>query len=94
MLIENPARRNNGQESADNVDDLEVLTVAEVASLLRIGRNLAYEMIAEGRLPHVRIGHRIVVPRQQLMNWLEAECRSSDDPMIEVDSAQPKALEH
>ena len=32
---------------------LLLLTVAEAAGLLRISSNLAYELVAQGRMPHV-----------------------------------------
>ena len=40
-----------------------VLTVNEVAQLLRISRNLAYQGIIRGEIPHIKIGKRILVPR-------------------------------
>jgi excisionase family DNA binding protein len=36
-----------------------MLTVAEAASLLRVSRATVYKLVAEGRLPHVRIGNQI-----------------------------------
>lgn len=44
-------------------EERTVLTVPEVARLLRIGRNLAYELVARGDIPSRRLGRRIVVPR-------------------------------
>ena len=46
-------------------DDRTVLTVPEVARVLRIGRNLAYELVARGDIPSRRLGRRIVVPRAE-----------------------------
>jgi excisionase family DNA binding protein len=43
-----------------------LLTVEEAAALLRIGRNTAYELIAQGALPHVRLGRLIRVPRHSV----------------------------
>jgi excisionase family DNA binding protein len=40
-----------------------VLTVLEVAKILRIGRISAYQAIARGDVPSIRIGRRILVPR-------------------------------
>ena len=40
-----------------------LLTVAEAAKLLGIGRNLAYELVTQGRLPHVRLGRRVLIRR-------------------------------
>jgi excisionase family DNA binding protein len=50
-----------------------LLTVDETASLLRISRNLAYELIAQNRLPHIRLGRRILVPRRGLETWIAEE---------------------
>ncbi len=40
-----------------------VLTVVEVAKILRIGRISAYQAIERGDLPSIRIGRRILIPR-------------------------------
>jgi excisionase family DNA binding protein len=45
-------------------------TVEEAAKLLRIGRNQAYEGVASGAIPSVRIGKRIIVPRAALEQML------------------------
>ena len=50
-----------------------VLTVSEAARLLRISRHLAYDLVAQGRLPHVRLGRRILIPRQGLELWVARE---------------------
>jgi excisionase family DNA binding protein len=43
-----------------------VVTVSEAAHLLGISRTHAYELVARGELPHVRLGRRIVIPRHAL----------------------------
>lgn len=43
-----------------------LLTVVEAANVLRISRNLAYELIARGEIPSVRLGRVIRVPRSGL----------------------------
>lgn len=48
-----------------------MLTVEETARVLRIGKNGAYEAIASGAIPSIRIGHRIRVPRKALADWIE-----------------------
>lgn len=50
-----------------------LLTVPEAARLLRISRNLAYELIVQGRLPHVRFGRVIRIPRSRLEEWILEE---------------------
>ena len=61
----------------DGIKDLNLLTVPEAAKLLRIGRNLAYDLVARGEIPSVRLGRVIRVPRTALEQWLEAPSRAS-----------------
>lgn len=50
-----------------------LLSVAQAAALLHIGKDKAYELIASGKLPSVRLGERSVrVPRALLEKWVEA----------------------
>lgn len=51
-----------------------VMTVTEAAGLLGISRALAYELARSQRLPVVRLGRRLVVPRKALVFWLEQSC--------------------
>ena len=43
------------------------LTVDELASTLRIGRNAAYNLVHEGKIHFLRIGRTIRIPRDALM---------------------------
>jgi excisionase family DNA binding protein len=48
------------------MEDRLTLTVDEAAQVLGISRALAYELVARGELPSLRLGRRIVVPRRAL----------------------------
>jgi excisionase family DNA binding protein len=52
-----------------------VLTVDEAAYLLNISRTLAYELIARGELPALRLGRRIVIPRVTLEELISTAIR-------------------
>ncbi len=54
------------------------LTVMEAAEVLGISRTLTYELVARGKLPSLRLGRRIVVPRQALEALLEAASDPAD----------------
>ena len=54
-----------------------VLTVEEAAKLLRVSRGSAYEAVRTGELPSVRIGRRILIPRQSLLDVI-AQQRSTE----------------
>jgi excisionase family DNA binding protein len=47
-----------------------VLTVLEVAKILRIAKMSVYHAIARGDLPSIRVGRRILIPRFALEQML------------------------
>jgi excisionase family DNA binding protein len=57
----------------------ETLTVTEAAVALGISRNLCYEMVRQGKIPSLRFGKRIVVPRQGIEKLLE-DTRNASSP--------------
>ena len=52
--------------------DLGLLTVEEVAQMLRLSRAKAYALTASGELPSVRLGRSVRVRRDRLEAWLDA----------------------
>jgi len=53
------------------------LTVGEAARCLGIGRNSAYEAIARGEIPAVKIGKRLLVPKAALEKMLSGNYSKS-----------------
>lgn len=47
-----------------------VLSVAETAELLGLGKEATYRAIAKGEIPSVRIGKKILVPTTQILSLL------------------------
>lgn len=54
----------------------EYMKVREVAEFLQIGRSRAYELVADGEIPSVKIGRSVRVSRRELERWLEEQRRS------------------
>ena len=50
--------------------DRPTLTIPEVAAMLNISRSHAYEQAAEGRLPVMRLGRRVLVMTDALLRML------------------------
>lgn len=70
-----------------------LVSVAEAAKLLGISHNLAYDLVREGRLPHINLGRRILVPRRGLEDWIarEAGVAALDGAMV---SLPQRTMEH
>ena len=47
-----------------------VLSVPEIAAVLGISRAAAYELVRSKDFPSLRIGTRIVVPKDKFINWI------------------------
>ncbi|MGG2059675.1 helix-turn-helix domain-containing protein [Priestia megaterium] len=46
------------------------LRVEEVAKIMRISKTVAYELVKSEMFPSIKIGRRIVIPRDAFLNWL------------------------
>ena len=70
------------QESECHADDpgeamtleqlkMQMLTVPEVAEILRVSEYLVYELVRRSEIPHIRVGGRILISRYALAEWIE-----------------------
>ena len=66
------------------------ITVTEAAELLGISRGLAYEMVRTGKLPALRFGKRLIIPKIAVERLLQTtiseeflfhdtECKNDQD---------------
>lgn len=55
--------------AAPVLDDI-ALDVPQVASLLCVGRNTIYSLVAKNQIPHRRLGKAIRFSRLAVMSWL------------------------
>ena len=56
------------------------LTVDEAHTLIgkkKISRGSIYNAIKHNEVPHLKLGSRILIPRNALMRWLESAGRAS-----------------
>ena len=57
-----------------NIEDLPLtLKAHEVAAVLRISKSKVYELAQSESFPAIRIGKRVVVPRDKLVEWMNAQ---------------------
>ncbi|AWP28758.1 helix-turn-helix domain-containing protein [Paenibacillus sp. Cedars] len=49
----------------------EILTPADIQKVLDIGINQTYNLIKENRFHHVRVGRKMLVPKNSFIDWLE-----------------------
>ena len=64
-------------------------TIPEVATLLGIGRNAAYEAAQRGEFPSLKFGSRIVVPKVAIDRMLGLGPRSAASHSADDDEVHP-----
>jgi excisionase family DNA binding protein len=71
MAISSPGRAHRRQVSGDTrTGEPIVISVPEAARLAGLSRQSAYEAARRGDIPTIRIGRRILVPREKLIRLL------------------------
>ncbi len=62
------------KESYKSFDELPMmLSVSQVAKVLGISRTRSYELVNEKGFPKIKIGTRIVVPKDEFRLWIQKE---------------------
>jgi len=49
----------------------DVVTVPELAKMLRIGRNSAYDLIKHRHIQSVKVGNQIRIPKSSIIDFVE-----------------------
>ncbi len=65
-----------------------LLRIPEAAELASVGRTTAYQLIASGAWPVVRVGTAVRVPLAGLRAWVEAQTKAAQT------ENEPARLEH
>ncbi|NCN28291.1 helix-turn-helix domain-containing protein [bacterium] len=50
----------------------------EVANQLRISRTFIYQLIRENRIPHLKIGTKILIPTKEFEAWMAKRTKGSE----------------
>ena len=62
-----------------NIDELPLtLKAREAAEVLRISKSKVYELARTESFPAVRIGKRVVIPRDKLIQWMNDQAEVSE----------------
>ncbi|HWD01112.1 MAG TPA: helix-turn-helix domain-containing protein [Amycolatopsis sp.] len=60
----------NKKEDLPSVGQVQFLTVAEVATLMRVSKMTVYRLVHSGELPAVRVGKSFRVPEKAVHEYL------------------------
>ena len=54
-----------------------ILSVEDLQQVLGIGRHTAYDLVNRTDFPTIRLGRKILVPRDALMRWLDRQTQDA-----------------
>ena len=58
--------------SERQLGEVQFLTVAEVASIMRVSKTTVYRMVHAGELPAIRVGRSFRVPEDEVHKYLRS----------------------
>lgn len=61
----------NRDPGLTSLNQVEFLTVAEVAAMMRVSKMTVYRLVHSGELPAVRVGKSFRVPEKAVHDYLE-----------------------
>jgi excisionase family DNA binding protein len=61
----------NREPGLTSLNQVEFLTVAEVAAMMRVSKMTVYRLVHSGELPAVRVGKSFRVPEKAVHDYLE-----------------------
>lgn len=69
------------KSSYKTYDDLPLmLSVPDVAQVLGISRAGAYELAHSREFPSMKVGSRIIIPKDKFLLWIEKQCEEDWHP--------------
>ena len=54
-----------------SLDEIELLKMDEVAEILKVSEQRAYDLVRKDILPGVKMGRQVRVSKKDLMEWIE-----------------------
>lgn len=67
------------QSKYKSYDDLPLFLNAEmVSAVLGVAPSSAYELMHEAEFPVLKVGNRMVVPKERFVQWVEAHTKGGD----------------
>ena len=66
-----PAHLNNDIPQQSSPENKVTLTVSKAAELIGISKPSMYEVVRAGKVRSVKVGKKILISRQSLMDWLK-----------------------
>ena len=72
-------------ETRGSIDSLpEFCTPGDLSLILPVSRATLYRMAEQKRIPSLRIGRRVVIPREPIKKWVEQQCGMAGNPSMGV----------
>ncbi|MGH3492498.1 MAG: helix-turn-helix domain-containing protein [Sciscionella sp.] len=65
-----PSQHNDKEPAGEISPQVQFLTVAEVAAMMRVSKMTVYRLVHSGELPAVRVGKSFRVPEQAVRSYL------------------------
>lgn len=58
------------------INDIEIITLPETAKILRVSQVTMRKWVRQGRLPHLKLGSRVMLRKKDILDFIEKNYHS------------------
>ena len=84
---------NHKDQEKQATDGRRVMDIDELAQYLKMGKRTIYRLVAEGEIPHARIGGALRFPSWRVDTWLDEQVDANLKPGSESAPSDDKPKE-
>jgi len=52
----------------------DIITISDLMTMLNIGKSTAYSLLQSGKIHHVKVGRKYVIPKQSVIAFVAGLC--------------------
>lgn len=52
----------------------DVISIDDLMKMLHIGRNVAYQLLRDGKIKTVKVGKKYIIPKKSVISFIDTAC--------------------
>ena len=57
----------------------DIVTISDIMTMLNIGKSTAYSLLQAGKIHHIKIGRKYIIPKQSVIDFVAGLCYNESE---------------